>query len=330
MNPFKRLIIPGILLSIVIIIAVLGYIFIEGWTFLEALYMVVISLSTVGFREVRALSEAGRIITIFLIICGVGTVAYIVGQLIELMVEGQIIGFRRRRRMEKAIENLENHFIICGYGRVGHQVAHEFIASRIPFVVIDSKPGTAAELEPINIPYIIGDITSDLVLEQAGIKKARGIIACADSDTANVFVTLSARVMNPKIYIIARASQVETEEKMKKAGADRVLSPYFIAGRRLAAMATKPVAVDFLDTVMHSESIELAMEELKIEEGSSLAGKTLSESQIRQKSGTTILAIRRFDGTFDLQPSATSKVSVGDVLVAIGTPNQLEVLSKMV
>jgi len=330
MNPFRRLIIPGLLLLLIISIGVWGYTHIEGWSFIEALYMMVITLSTVGFREVHELNTAGRVLTMGVIVFGVGTVAYTVGQLIEMMVEGQVVGFRRRRKMERQISEMKDHYIICGFGRVGHQVAIELAAAKIPYVVLDTKPETAEELGARSIPYIIGDITMDNILLEAGIKKAKGLIASADSDTANVFVTLSARVLNPNIYIIARASSVNAEEKMKKAGADRVISPYFIAGKRMAAMATKPTAVDFLDTVLHSEHVEMEMREFKINESCPLANKTLGEAQIRQKSGAYIATIRKPDGTFNLQPKAESKINIGDILVAIGTPKQLELLEKCI
>jgi voltage-gated potassium channel len=330
MNPLRRLIIPIIILTVLLIGGTLGYRYLEGWPLLDALYMVVITLSTVGFREVYPLSHIGKFLTMGIIVCGVGTAVYTLGQAIEIMVEGEIIGFRRKRKMDRIISEMRDHYIICGYGRVGHQVAHEFLAEKKSFVIIDSKPETAKEMEALNIPYIIGDITSDEQLEEAGIRAAKGIIACADSDTANVFVTLSARVLNPKLFIVARASQKETEEKLRKAGADRVISPYFIAGRRMASMVVKPVAVDFLDTVMHSEHLELNLGEFKVEERSNLVNRSLGEAQIRQNSGAYILSIRKPTGNFVLQPVADTKVETGDVLVAIGTPHQLTLLEKVV
>lgn len=330
MNPLRRLFIPVLILATLIVVGVLGYRFIEGWPLIDSLYMVVITLSTVGFREVYPLNFAGKVLTMFIIVSGVGTAVYTLGQLVELIVEGEIIGFRRKRRMDKIIADMRNHYIICGFGRVGHQVAHELRADKKSFVVIDSKPETAKELGELNIPHIIGDITSDEKLEEAGIRAAKGIIACADSDTANVFVTLSARSLNPKLFIVARASQKESEEKLKKAGADKVISPYFIAGRRMASMAMMPVAVDFLDTVMHSEHLELNLGEFKVEEGSGITNKTLGEAKVRQNSGAYILSIRKMMGNFVLQPVADTKVDQGDVLVAIGTPPQLTALEKMI
>jgi voltage-gated potassium channel len=213
---------------------------------------------------------------------------------------------------------------------VGHQVAEEFATAKVPYVIIDSKPRTAEELEAKGVPYLIGDMTSDEKLEEGGIKKAKGLIACADSDVANTFVTLSARALNRDLYIVARASEKETEEKLKMAGANRVISPYFISGRRIAALAIHPVASDFLDTVMHGEHLEFSLREIEIPDRSSLLDKSLADAEIRQRSGATVLAIRRPDGGFNLQPLAVSKIEKGDILVVIGTQEQLELLERMV
>lgn len=239
MNPLRRLIIPGVILLAIIAIGVSGYVYLEGWSLLDAVYMMVITLSTVGFREVHDLNVAGRVLTMVIIIIGVGTALYIAGQVIEMMVEGQIIGYRRKRKMESMIREMKNHYIICGFGRVGHQVAIEFNEAKVPYVVIDSKPEVAQELDPMGIPHLLGDITSDSILKEAGILQARGLVASADSDTANVFVTLSARVLNPDLYIVARAGFLDSEEKLKKAGANRVVSPYFTAGKHMAEIAIK-------------------------------------------------------------------------------------------
>ena len=325
-NPLKRLIIPGMIVSLVAIIGVIGYIKVEGWSLIDAIYMVVITLSTVGFREVHDLSPLGRILTIFIIFAGVGSALYAAGLMIEMVMEGQIVGYRRRKKMERDIEEMKDHYIICGFGRVGHQVAVELLAEKIPFVVIDPKPETAEEMGASSIPYIIGDMTKDKTLLEGGIKHAKGLIAAADSDTDNVFVTLSARVLNPKLTIIARAGNLDSEEKLKKAGANRVLSPYFIAGKRMAQMVTKPTAVDYLDTVLYSENIEMEMRELKAEKSCHLLNKTLGEAQVRQRSGAYIVTIKKGDGEFILQPGANSKIEEGDILVAIGTPKQLDKL----
>lgn len=330
MNPFRRLVPPFLILLTIITVGIVGYTALEGWPVLDSLYMLVITLFTVGFGEVRPLSDAGKVLTMMIIVSGVGTAIYAVGQLGEIIVEGHIFGYRRRKRMEKKIKDMKDHYIICGFGRVGHQVADEFTAAGVPYVVIDLKPETADELEPHGIPYVVGDSTSNGILEQAGLMKARGLVACADSDMENVFVTLSARSANRDIYIVSRAGGKDCEEKLKMAGANRVLSPYFISGRRMAALATRPVAADFLDTVMHGEHLEFSLREIAIPDRSRLIDKSLEEAQIRQQSGATVLAIRKTDGAFNLQPLAVSKIEKGDILVVIGTQEQLELLEKMV
>jgi voltage-gated potassium channel len=329
MNPLWRLGIPVLVLLVVVAGGVAGYKLIEHAPLIDAFYMVVITLSTVGYREVVHLSFYGKILTMAIIVLGVGTVAYTLGQLIEMIVEGQIVGYRRRRQMEKRILAMHDHYIICGYGRVGHQVAEELIMKKRPFVVIDSKEDIIQELADKNIPYIVGSPASDEPLEQAGVRHAKVLMACHDSDANNVFVVLSARVANPKLYIVARAGQRETESKLIKAGANRVISPYFIAGHRMAAMALRPITIEYLDTVMSSEHVNLGLREFVIKEKSHIASKSLADTGIRQQSGATVLAIKKIDGHFDLQPGSKTVISAGDVLITIGTSEQLELLDKM-
>lgn len=330
MNPFKRLIPPVLILLIIVSIGILGYTQIEKWSMLEAIYMLVITLFTVGFKEVHQLSPLGRVLTMGIIISGVGTAIYAAGQLAEMMIEGQIFGYRRKKRMERKLKDMKNHYIICGFGRVGHKVADELAAEKVPYVIVDIKQATAEELEPKGTPYIVASSTSNGILDDAGLKRAKGLVACADSDMENVFVTLSARAANPNIYIVARASGKNAEDKLKLAGANRVISPYFISGRRMAALATRPVASDFLDTVMHGEHLEFSLREIPVPDRSALIDKSLEKAQIRQKSGATVLAIRKSDGAFNLQPLALSKIEKGDILVVIGTQDQLELLGKMI
>jgi len=239
MNPFRRLIPPAIALLIILVVGIVGYTQLEGWSAFDAFYMLVITLFTVGFREVHDLSTAGRVLTMLIIVSGVGAAIYAVGQVGEMIVEGQIVGYRRKKRMDRKIMEMKDHYIICGFGRVGHQVAQEFDAAKLHYVVIDSKQETAEELDPKGTPFIVGNMTSDEKLEEAGIKKAKGLIAVADSDVSNVFVTLSARALNQNLYIIARAGEKENEDKMRMAGANRVISPYFTAGKHMAEIAIK-------------------------------------------------------------------------------------------
>ena len=329
MNPFRRLLPALIMLFVVVIVGTIGYRLIESWSFLDSLYMVIITLFTVGFQEVHALSPLGKLFTIVIIVAGVGVAVYAGTQLVEIIIEGEILGYSRRKKMDKKIKDMKNHYIICGYGRTGHQVGAEFDAARVPYVVVDRKQGIEEQLGPRNIPYIVGDITSDENLIKAGIKAARGLITTADSDVANLYVTLSARVLNPNLYIVARASEIETENKLVMAGANRVIAPYYISGKRMAALATRPVTSDFLDMVMHGESLEFSLNEVTIPDNSPLINKTISEAEIRHKSGALVLAIRRADGTFDLQPDSSSPIAKGDTFVVIGTQEQAVELDKM-
>jgi voltage-gated potassium channel len=329
-NPLRQLILPLSLLFVIVSIGIAGYVYIEGWTFLEASYMLVITLFTVGFREVHPLSTFGHLLTMAIIIFGVGTALYTFSQIGEMVVEGHLLGYRRKKRMKKQIREMKDHYIICGYGRVGHQVAQEFEAARIDYVVIDNKPEVAEELELKGVPYIIGDLTTNDKLEEAGIKQAKGLVACADSDMGNVFVTLSARAANPNLFIIARGSTKDSEEKLRLAGANRVISPYFISGRRIAAMALRPVASDFLDMVMHGDHLEFSLRDINVGEHSSLANKTLAEGAIREKTGATVLAIRKNKSQFNIQPGGDSKIEPGDILIVIGTNEQLDKLEKII
>jgi len=260
----------------------------------------------------------------------VGTAVYAGGRAVEIIVEGEMSGYQKRKRMEKIIREMNQHFIICGYGRVGHEVAATFEASKIRFVVIDSKPETTAELAPREIPLIIGDATSDEILLQAGIRNAKGLVACSDSDVVNVYVTLSARALNPHLRIVGRAAYRDTEKKLMKAGADRVISPYFISGVRMAAMATRPVISEFLDLVTHGGQLEYNLYEVAVPADSVLIGRSLEQADIRGKSGATILAIRYPEGIFELQPKAATVLQKGSVLVVLGTQGQIETLEKMV
>jgi voltage-gated potassium channel len=302
---------------------------IEHWGLLDASYMVITTLFTIGFREVHPLSDGARIFTMFIAVGGVGTALYAAGQAIEVIVEGELRGYRKRRLMHRQVMQMKDHYLICGYGRVGHQVATEFSAADIHYVIIDTKPETAAQLEPNGVPHILGDATSDEILEEAGIRRAKGLVACSDSDVVNVYVTLSARALNPHLYIVARAGQQETEKKLKMAGANRVISPYYISGRRMASLVTQPVTSDFLDMVAHGGELEFRLYEIRVPARSRVAGRTLADAEIRTRSGALVLAIRKENGAFDMQPNAASMVGKGDTLVVIGTPEQIEALETM-
>ncbi|HZA46832.1 MAG TPA: potassium channel protein [Rubrobacter sp.] len=318
--------VQGALLALVIIAAagVFGYMVFEGWGITDALYMTVITLTTVGYREVRALDATGQLWTMLLLITGVGTLFYAAVSSVELVVEGTIRGYFRRRGMESAISKLSGHQLLCGYGRVGRQVAAEFASDGVPFVVIDQDPETVEECLAEGYLAILGEASDDAVLEEAGVRRARGLVAAVDSDADNVFVVLSARKLNPKLHIVARASSDESAAKLEMAGAERTLSPYAVGGRRLASLATQPLIVDFLDIVTRGEKgIEFRLEEFDVPEDSFIADRTIGELRIGERTGAMILATRNKEGTFDTTPSAKGRLRAGDTLIVLGTREQI-------
>ena len=318
-------------LGTITVVGVLGYMVFEGWSFADAVYMTVITLTTVGYREVRPLDATGQLWTMALLITGVGTLFYAAVSSVELVVEGTIRGYFGRRRMEAAIRKLNGHYILCGYGRVGRQVAAEFALDDVPFVVIEQEPETVEECVEKGYLVLLGEASDDDVLEEAGLRRARGLVAAVDSDADNVFVVLSARKLNPELHIVARASSDESAAKLEIAGADRTLSPYAIGGRRLASLATQPLVVDFLDIVTRGEEgIEFRLEEFSVPEASFIADHTIGELQIGERTGAMILATRHREGTFETTPSASDRTSGGDTLIVLGTREQVARLEQLI
>src|ERR671912_2847536 len=317
-------------LGIITVVGVLGYMVFEGWSFTDAVYMTVITLTTVGYREVRPLDTTGQLWTMALLITGVGTLFYAAVSSVELVVEGTIWGYFGRRRMEAAIRKLNGHYILCGYGRVGRQVAAEFALEDVPFVVIEQEPETVEKCVEKGYLILLGEASDDDVLKEAGLRRARGLVATVDSDADNIFVVLSARKLNPELHIVARASSDESATKLEIAGADRTLSPYAVGGRRLASLATQPLVVDFLDIVTRGEKgLEFRLEEFGVPKDSFIAGHTIGELRIGERTGAMILAIRNRVGTFDTTPSASDRISAGDTLIVLGTREQISRLERL-
>lgn len=311
-------------LGVIAVIGILGYMLFEGWTFMEALYMTVITLTTVGYREVRELDTSGQLWTMALLITGVGTLFYAAVSAVEIAVEGAVGGYFERKRMRNKIDKLSDHYILGGFGRVGRQVAQEFAADGVPFVIVDQDPQKVEECIEKGYPALLGGASEDATLEEAGIRRARGLIAAVNSDADNVFVVLSARKINPNLHIVARASSDESASKLQIAGANRTLSPYSVGGRRLASLATQPLIVDFLDIVTRGEQgIEFRLEEFGVPEESPLADHSIGELQIGEKTGAMVLAIRTSKGTFDTTPSAQDRIFPGDTLIVLGTRGQV-------
>lgn len=316
-----------LLLVSIITLGVAGFMIIEGWSFLDALYMTVITIATVGYREVHPLSTAGTVFVIVLIVLGVGTFLYIITSLSEYIVAGHLVGAMGRRKMKKGIDALENHYIICGFGRVGLQVALELKREGMPFVVVDSNADAIQRCVEHAYLYLEGDASNDEVLREAGIERAKGLVTATDSDADNVYVTLSAKNIRDDLFVVARANLEDSEQKLLKAGADRVLSPYSIGGRRLASLLLRPAVVEFLDVVMHSTEIELLMEEVVVHKKSPFVGATMSEARIKCITGANILAIKKKgERGMTVNPSSDIIIEPGDKLVAFGTREQLKEL----
>lgn len=326
----RRLVVLAVALVVVLVVGTAGYVIIEGWSVFEAFYMVVITLSTVGFREVREISDAGRLFTILLILGGVSILAYAVATLVEFVVSGQLSGMYRRRAVRKEIAALSGHFIICGFGRVGESVAREFAANRAPFVVIDNDPEAIEHLEQAGYLYLAGDAADDEILTEAGIQQARGLVAAVDSDADNTFVILSARVLRPDLLIVGRANSEESLRKVKKAGADHVISPYSIGGKKMATLMLKPLVNDYLEVVSGGGEIEFRLEEFALNHTCEIVGKSIAELEIRKRTGATVLAVRHGDsGLFDTNPSPDLTLDDGDVIIAIGTPVDIANLEEL-
>ncbi len=322
----RRIIAVAVLLFIV---SSLGYMVLEGYSPLEAVYMTAITLSTVGFGEVKPLSPVGRLFTIGVIIVGVGTGAYLFSTLAEYIVAGEFTGVLRQRRMLQRLSELRDHYIVCGFGRVGEQVALELHGQGLPLVVVDKDPAVADHCDRHNIPYVIGDATEDETLIEVGIERARGLVAVLDTDADNVFVVLSARSLNPNLMIVARAATESTESKLLKAGADRVVSPYVMAGHRLVSLLLRPNVVHFLDTALRSKDLELWLEEIVIHPDSPLVGKTLEEAEIRKRTGANVLAIIRPAEHRLVDWSPQLRLQSGDVLIVLGKEEQLAALAAL-
>ncbi len=320
--------IAGILVAI-LAVGTVGYRWIEGWSLEDSLYMVVITLSTVGYGEVRTLSPAGRVFTIVLIVAGVSLVTYAVGTISRMIVEGELQVLLGRRRAMTKIRRLKDHYIICGFGRIGSLVAQEFERRPLPFVVIERDEARVVQI-PEHYPVVVGDASEEAVLLKAGIERAKGLVAVLQSDADNLFVTLTARDLNPDLFILARYEEEKTETKLLRAGANKVVSPYIIGGSRMAMAVVRPNVIDFIELATTSESLGLQLEEVLIGEGSSLAGITLAESPIRSELDIIVVAIKRSSGHMEFNPSALSRPEPGDRLIVIGERehlNRLEALA---
>ncbi len=325
----RRIAINGAIILVLTAGGTAGYMLIEGWPFLEALYMTAITVTTVGFGEVNPLSPTGRVFTLVLILFGVGSVVYILSELTEVLVEGKLRQVLGRRNLDRDIRALRSHYIICGHGRIGALVVGFLREQGVPLVVIDHSPAVTQRLEEERIPYILGEATEDENLLAAGIERAKGLVASASSDAANVYIVLTAKGLRPDLFVIARATEPGSERKLVRAGADKVVSPYFIGARRIAQTVIRPSVADFVDLTFHGSGLALQMEELKVGPAAETAGRSLKDSGIRQQLDVIIMAVRKTDGRMLFNPRADHLIEVGDTLIVLGPREALPRLGAM-
>ncbi len=316
------------LAAVIVVMAsgTVAFILVEHYSPLDALYLTIGLMSTAGSTE-HPVTPAGRVLAIFVIILGVGSLFYTLGSMTEYLIEGHFGRALARRRMDRKIEQLHEHAIICGFGRVGRRIAQEFADVRQPFVVVDPQETNTELLRAKSYLYVQGDATTDATLLEAGIHQARMLLAATDADTENIAITLSARALAPTLWIVARANQDESEPKLRRAGADRVLSPYRLGGHRMASLARRPHLMDFLDTAMQGGDLDLALEEVDIEPGSPLIGIALPASQTDLPPGwrdRTIIAIRPAGTTHWIAASRREGTAIraGDCLIVLGPVEQ--------
>ncbi|MBE9546592.1 MAG: potassium channel protein [Proteobacteria bacterium] len=330
MLPTRKLRLAFLFLIAIFATGTVGYHYIEGWDLVESLYATVITLATVGYGDFHPVQMSGRVFTIVLIIFGVGAMAYTIGLATEVMVEGRLKAVMGRGRLEKKIEKLAGHYIICGCGRIGRLICRELAADKVDFVVIEDDMEVIQRIEDEwKYIYYRGNATEDKTLIGAGIKRAKGIVCVLPTDAENLYVILTAKELNPDIHILSRAEEETSEHRLIRAGADRVISPYTVGGMRMAMAVLRPAMLDFIEITTGRQSLELRMEELVICDTSPVVGRSLEESEIRQRYGLIIVAVEKVSGQMIFNPSASYVIEKEDKLVTLGEDANLVKFSEV-
>lgn len=314
------------LLALVVVGGTSGYVLIEGWDLWDAFYMTVISITTVGYREVHPLSRLGEAFTVIVLTFGVATVLYTFSFVMARLVEGDLQARWVQRRNRRMLDDLAHHFIICGFGRIGQIVAREFTRQDVPLVIIERDPERMRAAIETGYLAVEADASSEDVLKRVGISRARGFIAAVSTDADNVFAILTARLLRPDLFIIGRAETEDAKTKLVRAGADRVLSPYQIGGLQLAQTALRPAVVDFVQLATSSDNLDLNMEQVQIAADAELAGRSIIEANLRQRFGVVVVGIQRASGAMEFNPPPESVMDVGDFLVVLGQAKNLREL----
>jgi voltage-gated potassium channel len=328
MDTLKRILLWALSLLVFMLLGSVGFVWLEGFSFFDALYLTVLSLTTVGFGDIVPVTRAGRAYTMVLVLSGIGLMFYIVTSLARVVVEGEIKSALGKRKLLKHIKKLQGHYIICGFGRIGEIIARQLKERKIPLIIIENNPELLSTLEESSYYFINGDASKEEVLLEAGIGKAKGLVAVVSSDANNVFITLTARSLNPGIFIVARGVEPGSEQKLIRAGADRVESPYELGGRKMAQTILRPNVTTFIELAM-KEDVDLGMEEIVVNPASALVGLALKDSGIRQQLNTIVVSIKRASGEMLFNPSPGTQIFAGDTLIALGMRQSLEALERI-
>ena len=326
----RNIIFAAVMLALVLSMGTAGYMILEEWNFLDSLYMTVITISTVGFSEVNPVSNQGRILTMTILISCLGVLGYVVGTLTRTLVEGQLLEVMGRKKLERQIQKLKNHYIICGYGRVGRIICEEIKKSKpAPLVVIDKDSTLTPKIEEDGYLYFLGDATREECLLKAGILSAKGVATALDSEADNVYITLTARGLNPDLFVLARAGRRGSEKKLERAGANRVVSPHQIGGFRMAQALLRPHVTEFIDFAFTDLDTNLGMEEIPVRPDSKLSDISLVDSGIRQQFDLIIVAISKATGEMLFNPASHTRIQIGDTLIALGQRSNLIKLERL-
>ncbi|WP_417915348.1 potassium channel family protein [Candidatus Electronema sp. JM] len=325
----RKYLFPIAPLLLLLVIGPLGYELLEGMSFLDGLYLTAITITTVGYGDIAPVTIGGRLFTILLIFSGVGYVMYLFSQITETMVEGGLRHIVAKRKMQKKITKLHNHYIVCGFGRIGQEICSLLKENNRPFVVIESDEAVIEQLDRLSYAELKGDASDDDILLAAGIKQAKGLVTAVSSDERNVYITLTARGLNPNLFILARSSGLPgAAKKLERAGASRVISPYSIGARRMAQLIVRPTVVDFVDLAMQAGDLGLRMEELLVGAQAHCVGKTLIETGVRKKYGIIVVAIKRAELPMIFNPGSETKIMAGDILIVLGESSHITALAE--
>lgn len=311
-----------------LVVGTIGFMAILGEGVVDSLYRTVVTVYTAGLVAPPD-STGAKLFTLLLIVWGVAIFLYVFGLVIELVVRGTVSGSWAERRMRRRVEGLEGHYIICGYGRVGREIGREFQAAAVPFVVLDFNADAIEAAIENGVSYLEGNGTDDADLAAAGLARATGLVASSDSDTDNLYITLSARAARPELLIVARAADADAAQKLRLAGADRVVQPYATAGREMAKLVLKPQVAAFLDAASAAGGPDLHFEEIEVSLASGQAGKTIREVDIRDTTGALVIAMRKRDGSFDATPGPDAVLDEGDVVICVGTRDELSAVEEL-